>query len=100
DHDFVAQHTTGFEALRASVEQCAPESLPRGSGIPAARSVEAPRRWVQAPRTMLLHARGIEHHSKGVDNVLSCINLVLATGRIGKSGCGYDTITGQGHRQG
>jgi assimilatory nitrate reductase catalytic subunit len=69
-------------------------------GIPAARIVEAATLWTQAPRTMLLHARGIEHHTKGVDNVLACINLVLATGKIGKPGCGYATITGQGNGQG
>src|SRR4029078_2124708 len=56
--------------------------------------------WVQAPRTMLLHARGIEHHTKGVDNLLACINLVLATGKIGNPGCGYASITGQGNGQG
>ena len=49
---------------------------------------------------MLLHARGIEHHTKGVENVLACINLVLASGKIGKPGCGYATITGQGNGQG
>jgi assimilatory nitrate reductase catalytic subunit len=49
---------------------------------------------------MLLHARGIEHHTTGVDNVLACINLVLATGKIGKPGCGYASITGQGNGQG
>jgi assimilatory nitrate reductase catalytic subunit len=32
--------------------------------------------------------------------VVSCINLVLATGRIGRKGCGYGTITGQGNGQG
>lgn len=49
---------------------------------------------------MLLHARGIEHHSKGVENCLSYINLVLSSGRIGKAGSGYGTITGQGNGQG
>jgi assimilatory nitrate reductase catalytic subunit len=32
--------------------------------------------------------------------VLACINLVLATGKIGRAGCGYATITGQGNGQG
>ncbi len=32
--------------------------------------------------------------------MVSCINLVLATGRIGKPYCGYGTITGQGNGQG
>ena len=47
-----------------------------------------------------MHARGIEHHTNGVDNVLSYINIVLATGKIGDPGRGYGTITGQGNGQG
>jgi assimilatory nitrate reductase catalytic subunit len=47
-----------------------------------------------------MHARGIEHHSQGVQNVLGAINIVLASGRIGREGCGYATITGQGNGQG
>jgi assimilatory nitrate reductase catalytic subunit len=35
---------------------------------------------------MIMHARGIEHHTNGVNNVLSYINLVLATGKIGDPG--------------
>ena len=50
--------------------------------------------------SFLMHARGIEHHSHGVQNVLGAINLVLASGRIGRKGCGYATITGQGNGQG
>ena len=100
DEDFIAQHTAGFEAVREAIADCAPEAVERLVGIPAARIVEAAELWVQAPRTMLLHARGIEHHTHGVENVLSCINLVLATGKIGKPGCGYATITGQGNGQG
>jgi assimilatory nitrate reductase catalytic subunit len=32
--------------------------------------------------------------------VLTSINIVLASGRIGRPGCGYSTITGQGNGQG
>ena len=100
DQDFIAAHTNGFEELQRTVEAYAPERVESLVGIPAARIIEAAELWVQAPRTMLLHARGIEHHTKGVENVLTCINLVLATGKIGKPGCGYATITGQGNGQG
>src|SRR5262249_2810160 len=100
DHDFVAQHTTGFDDVRRTVDAYTPEVVAPLVGVPAAAIVEAAALWVQAPRTMLLHARGLEHHTTGVDNVLSCINLVLATGKIGKPGCGYATITGQGNGQG
>jgi assimilatory nitrate reductase catalytic subunit len=70
------------------------------TGVPAASIVKAAEIWGPAETSMLLHARGIEHHSKGVENCLSYINLVLATGRIGKPGSGYGTITGQGNGQG
>src|SRR5690242_21607373 len=33
-------------------------------------------------------------------NVLGAINLVLASGRIGREACGYATITGQANGQG
>jgi assimilatory nitrate reductase catalytic subunit len=100
DLEFVAAHTSGFDEVLRTVERYTPAAVEREVGIPAARIVEAAEMWVQAPRTILLHARGIEHHTKGVDNVLACINLVLATGKIGKPGCGYATITGQGNGQG
>ena len=47
-----------------------------------------------------MHARGIEHQSKGVENVLSLINICLATGNIGREGAGCVMITGQGNGQG
>ena len=100
DHAFVAAHTNGFDAVLAAIRDYAPAAVEREVGIPARRIREAAALWTQAPRTMLLHARGIEHHTKGVDNVLACINLVLATGKIGRPGCGYATITGQGNGQG
>jgi len=100
DEAFIAAHTVGFEAVRETLPRYRPEDVERLVGVPAARLREAARLWTQAPNTMLLHARGIEHHTKGVDNVLTCINLVLATGKIGRPGCGYATITGQGNGQG
>jgi assimilatory nitrate reductase catalytic subunit len=63
------------------------------TGVPAASIVRAAEIWGPAETSMLLHARGVEHHSKGVENCLSYISLVLASGRIGKPGSGYGTIT-------
>jgi predicted molibdopterin-dependent oxidoreductase YjgC len=72
----------------------------RTTGIAKEKILQAAKWWGPAKTSFLLHARGIEHQSKGVENVLACINLVLATGRIGKPYCGYATITGQGNGQG
>ena len=70
------------------------------TGVPKELIYKAAEMWGKAKTSFLVHARGIEQHRKGVLNVLSCINLVLATGRIGKPYCGYGTITGQGNGQG
>lgn len=100
DHEFIAEHTVGFDYVRATVAKYSPEFTAEITGVPAASIVRAAAMWSEAETSMLLHARGIEHHTKGAENVLSCINLVLATGRIGKPGSGYGTITGQGNGQG
>ena len=100
DQEFIEQHTTGFEAVRQTVARCTPERAGELSGVDPALIVRAAEMWGPAKTSFLLHARGIEHHTKGVDNVLACINLVLASGRIGRPGCGYGTITGQGNGQG
>ncbi len=100
DHDFIATNTVGFAAAREAMADCTPQHTAEITGVPAANIIRAAEFWAEARNSMLLHARGIEHHTKGVENVLSCINLVLATGRIGRPGCGYGTITGQGNGQG
>jgi assimilatory nitrate reductase catalytic subunit len=51
--------------------------------------------WGRARRCWAAHGRGLEQHLQGVENVLSCINVSLATGQIGRPGAGYGTLTGQ-----
>jgi assimilatory nitrate reductase catalytic subunit len=100
DREFIAQHTTGFEAVMETVKKYTPEYSAKIAGVPPEMIIKAAELWGPAPTSFLLHARGIEHHSKGVDNCIAAINLVVASGRIGREGCGYAMITGQGNGQG
>ena len=100
DEAFIGAHTTGFDDVRKLVKNYSPSVTEAITGVPASSIVRAAEIWGPAETSMLLHARGVEHHTKGVENCLSYINLVLATGRIGKPGSGYGTITGQGNGQG
>ncbi|HEY3129631.1 MAG TPA: molybdopterin oxidoreductase family protein [Acidobacteriota bacterium] len=100
DQEFIAHHTLGFEGVRQAVAEMSLSQAVELTGLSEGQIVQAAHMWADAGKSILLHARGLEHHSKGVDNVLSCINLVLATGRIGCVGSGYGTITGQGNGQG
>jgi assimilatory nitrate reductase catalytic subunit len=100
DEAFIAEHTHDFDKVKELVAKYTPEVTEKISGVPAKSIIATAEMWGLAETSMLLHARGIEHHTKGVENVLTYINLVLASGRIGKPGSGYGTITGQGNGQG
>lgn len=100
NQEFVDTYTSGWEETKNAALAMPLEEASRISGVRVEDIQLAGRMWGEAKTSFLLHARGIEHSSKGVDNVVSCINLVLATGRLGRKGCGYGTITGQGNGQG
>ncbi|MCB1694201.1 MAG: molybdopterin-dependent oxidoreductase, partial [Pseudomonadales bacterium] len=100
DHDFIEHHTVGFDALAEHVQQWTPHRTAEVTGIAERLIRQAAEWWGTASTSFLMHARGIEHHSHGVQNVLGAINIVLASGRIGRPHCGYGTITGQGNGQG
>lgn len=100
DRGFIDAHTTGFDEVAASVKAWDPRTTANLTGVPP-ESIEKAAHWFgEAERSFAMHARGIEHQSKGVENVLSVINLALATGNIGREGAGCVMITGQGNGQG
>jgi assimilatory nitrate reductase catalytic subunit len=100
DHDFIERHTVGFDELASHVAEWTPQKTAEVTGIAERAIRQAAEWWGRAKTSFLMHARGIEHHTHGVQNVLGAINMVLASGRIGRKGCGYATITGQGNGQG
>ncbi|MFO0814093.1 MAG: molybdopterin oxidoreductase family protein [Gemmatales bacterium] len=100
DHAFIRDHTVGFEKAAESVHDWNPKRTAEVTGIRQAAIEQAAEWWGTAKTSFLTHARGIEQHIHGVNNCLTSINIVLASGRIGRPGCGYATITGQGNGQG
>lgn len=100
DHDFIRNSTVGFDAVAEHVKAWTPKHTAEVTGIAEKSIRQAAEWWGTAKTSFLMHARGIEHHSHGVQNVLGAINIVLASGRIGRENCGYATITGQGNGQG
>ncbi len=100
DREFVERSTVGFDEVARSVAEWTPARTAQVTGIAEAAIRQAAEWWGTAKSSFLMHARGIEHSSHGVQNVLGAINIVLASGRIGREFCGYSTITGQGNGQG
>jgi assimilatory nitrate reductase catalytic subunit len=100
DRAFIDAWTTGFDKVEEYCREWPPERTAQVTGVPEASIRRAAEWWGTAKSSFLFHARGIEHHSNGVQNALGTINLVLASGRLGRPKCGYGTIVGQGNGQG
>jgi assimilatory nitrate reductase catalytic subunit len=100
DQAYVADRTTGFEAVRASVGAYWPDRVERITGVPVEAMRETVRILAAAPTAMILTARGAEQHSSGTDTAQAYLNLALALGLPGRPASGYGTVTGQGNGQG
>ena len=100
DREFIERQTVGFDKVAEYVKEWAPAKTAAVTGIAEPLILKAAEWWGTAKTSFLMHARGIEHSSHGVQNVLGAINIVLASGRIGRKNCGYATITGQANGQG
>jgi assimilatory nitrate reductase catalytic subunit len=100
DEEFIADRTTGFEAVRRAARMWWPDRVERVSGVPERALVQAVRILADASSAMILTARGAEQHRSGSDTAVGFINVALALGLPGRRYSGYGTITGQGNGQG
>ena len=99
DRDYIAAHTTGWEALRETVRNYTPEKMAPVCGVPAADIVQAAR-WFAVGPTLSLYCQGLNQSSCGTDKNATLINLHLATGQIGKPGAAPFSLTGQPNAMG
>jgi len=99
DRDYIAAHTEGWDALRATVREYSPEKVAPICGVSAADIVQAARWFAQGP-TLSLYCQGLNQSSCGTDKNASLINLHLASGQIGKPGAAPLSLTGQPNAMG
>ncbi|MCX5120405.1 molybdopterin oxidoreductase family protein [Micromonospora sp. NBC_00362] len=100
DRAYVADRTSGFDAVRRGVAAWWPARAEQLSGVPVADLEATARALGTGGRVIILTARGAEQHAKGVDTVTAYVNLALALGLPGRDGSGYGCLTGQGNGQG
>ncbi len=100
DKAYVAAHTTGFaEALEAADTTHLPE-IERQTGLTAETLQSFYALFAETDKVVTVYSQGVNQSSCGTDKVNAIINCHLATGRIGKPGCGPFSITGQPNAMG
>jgi molybdopterin-dependent oxidoreductase alpha subunit len=100
DPDFIARHTTGFDAFRKALEAAPWDALVAESGIERAEMRELAELYAGAERTIACWAMGLTQHRFGVDNVQEVMNLLLLRGNVGKPGAGPCPVRGHSNVQG
>ena len=97
---YIAQHTTGFDALKAVVRECTPELVAQTCGIRKEDLLTAARWFATSAATLSLYCQGLNQSSSGTAKNAALINLHLATAQIGKPGAGPFSLTGQPNAMG
>ncbi|MBI4183127.1 MAG: formate dehydrogenase subunit alpha [Proteobacteria bacterium] len=100
DHQYVAAHTEGYEALKEKVAAYAPERMAAIVGIDAGLIRTVARAYAKARAAMIFWGMGISQHVHGTDNARALIALALMTGHVGRPGAGLHPLRGQNNVQG
>jgi len=100
DKKFVAERTSGFEALKENAKNFSPEKMAPVCGIAAQKIREVARLYATSRASIILWGMGISQHVHGTDNARCLIALTLMTGQIGRPGTGLHPLRGQNNVQG
>jgi molybdopterin-dependent oxidoreductase alpha subunit len=100
DHDFIRDHTLGWDEVRAELAAQDYPMLERASGA-AFSDMQRFAETIHAARTgILVWSMGVTQHSFGVQTVKAIVNLALSQGWLGKEHCGVVPIRGHSGVQG
>lgn len=100
DMDFIAQHTAGFEEMKAAVDATSWDDIEAESGLARADIEEAAQVYVDAPRAIAMYGMGLTQQFHGFDNLAALTNLWLLKGNLGREGAGISPVRGHSNVQG
>jgi molybdopterin-dependent oxidoreductase alpha subunit len=100
DRAFIAEHTTGFEALKADIEATTWGGIERRSGLSRAVIESMTQVYAAAERVIVCYGMGLTQHRNGTENVQQLTNLLLLRGNFGKPGAGICPLRGHSNVQG
>jgi assimilatory nitrate reductase catalytic subunit len=100
DQAYIDKHTQGFEQ---TLEQAGQWTLPKVAAfcdIDIAALEHFYQLFAQSTKAVSFYSMGVNQSTSGVDKANAIINCHLASGKIGREGCGPFSITGQPNAMG
>jgi len=100
DHEFVRDHTVGFEEWAAHARELDWDAVRRATGLERPEIEAAARMFQDSDATVTCWAMGITQHRNAVATVKEIVNVALLQGNIGKPGAGLCPVRGHSNVQG
>ena len=100
DVDFIAQHTAGFDALKAKAEATGWEEIEEHAGLSREDLKAVADIYINAHRTIAMYGMGLTQHVHGSQSIHMLVNLMLLKGNIGRDGAGVSPVRGHSNVQG
>ena len=105
--DYIEKHTQGFtEAIRAATRYRYTEngwgdkSVSELTGLTEAQLKQFYSLFASNDKVLTIYSQGVNQSTQGCDKVNAILNCHLATGKIGKTGMGPFSVTGQPNAMG
>lgn len=100
DHEFIAQHTRGFEALVEDLRALDWDLVERASGVSRRQIEEIGELVARSKRVIACWAMGLTQHKNAVATIQQVVNVLLLGGHIGREGAGACPVRGHSNVQG
>src|SRR6185436_19993221 len=100
DDDSTQKYPSAFKALKEAMAHISLEQVAAQTGMPVESLKETAAIFAEAPRSIIICAEGIVRCADGYQNVMKLIDLAWITGKLGRPGCGVNTLTEEPNEQG
>ncbi|HRQ90301.1 MAG TPA: molybdopterin-dependent oxidoreductase, partial [Bacteroidia bacterium] len=101
DHDFIREHTCGFEEFVQAVEASEWDEIESLSGLSRDQIETTARTILRGERKLITcWAMGLTQHTNAVATIREVVNLHLLLGAVGRPGAGLCPVRGHSNVQG
>jgi molybdopterin-dependent oxidoreductase alpha subunit len=100
DHEFIKEHTIGYDDLIANIGTYNIAELSEACGISLKQIHQTAEVLKHKKKIIACWAMGLTQHKNAVDTIKEVVNLLLLKGSIGKPGAGTCPVRGHSNVQG
>ena len=100
DHEFIQQHTHGYDALIADLRATDWADITEGSGVDRAQIKTLADLAIRSRATICCWAMGLTQQPNSVETIQTIVNFLLLRGNLGKPGAGACPVRGHSNVQG